>query len=72
VGNVAQATSGVQDANVRVAETASVSTEIARDISQVTQTVEDIRTGGEQVQVSAAELSSLAEQLKEMVGRFKV
>jgi methyl-accepting chemotaxis protein len=32
----------------------------------------EIRAGGEQVQASAAELSQLAEQLKRLVGQFRV
>jgi methyl-accepting chemotaxis protein len=71
-GNIAQASSGVKDANERVAHTATVSKSIAQDITGVNTAVGDIRHGGERVQASAAELSKLAEQLKGLVGQFKV
>jgi methyl-accepting chemotaxis protein len=71
-GNIAQATTGVQESNEQVAQTASVSKTIARDIAQMDSASHEIHSGGQQVQSSATELSSLAEQLKGMVGQFKV
>jgi methyl-accepting chemotaxis protein len=70
--NIAYASTGVKDANERVAQTASVSKNIAQDITGVNSAVADIRQGGERVQLSAAELSKLAEQLKTLVGQFKI
>jgi methyl-accepting chemotaxis protein len=70
--NIAQATTGVQDANVRAAEMSGVSRDIAHDVTAVDGITTDIRSGGEQVQTSAAELSRLAEQLKGLVGQFKI
>jgi methyl-accepting chemotaxis protein len=69
--NIAQASTGVKDANERVSQTASVAQGIAKDIANVNATVTEIVTGGDQVQTSSAELSSLAEQLKERVSLFK-
>lgn len=69
-GNISQASAGVNDANERVAQTASVSQSMAQDISRVDQSVSEIRAGGEQVQNSAVELSKLAEQLKHMLEKF--
>jgi len=71
-GNIAEASTGVKDANQRVAQTASVSQGIAREIAGVNQASGEMTTGSTQVQTSAGELSKLAEQLKGMVGRFKV
>lgn len=71
-GNIAQATVGVQDSNGRITQTASVSKSMAQDIAEVNVAAGDIRDGGQQVQASASELSKLAEQLKSMVGQFKV
>ena len=71
-GNIAQASAGVRDANEHIAQTAEVSKTIARDIAGVNAAVADIRHGGEQVQVSAAELSQLAEQLKAQVAQFRM
>ncbi len=70
--NIAQASGGVEDANDRVAQTAMASMSIARDIASVDTAAGEIRSGGEQVQASAAELSSLAERLMVLVCRFKV
>jgi methyl-accepting chemotaxis protein len=71
-GNIAQASAGVREANERVSETAEVSKGIARDIAGVNSAVVDIRHGGEQVQLSAAELSKLAEELGAQVAQFRV
>ena len=71
-GNIAQASAGVRDANERIGQTASVSRSMAQDIAGVDAAAGDIREGGVQVQSSAAELSKLAEQLKSLVGQFKV
>ena len=71
-GNIAQASAGVRDSNERIAQTATVSKSIARDMTGVNAAVGDIRQGGEQVQASTVELSKLAEQLKAMAGQFKV
>jgi methyl-accepting chemotaxis protein len=71
-GNIAQASTGVRDANEHIAQTAEVSRTIARDIASINGAVTDLRHGGEQVQVSAAELSKLAEQLKVRVNQFRM
>jgi len=71
-GNIAQASVGVREANERVSHTAEVSRSIAHDIAGVNSSVVDIRQGGEQVQVSAAELSKLAEHLGAQVAQFKI
>jgi methyl-accepting chemotaxis protein len=70
--NIAQATMGVKDANERVAQSSGVTKDIAREISGVNQAASDMTNASSQVQTSAAELSQLAEQLSEMVGKFKV
>jgi methyl-accepting chemotaxis protein len=70
--NIAQASAGVNEANERIAQTASVSKSMAEDIAGVDTAAGDIRTGGEQVQLSATELSALAEQLNSLVRQFKV
>ncbi|ACU89252.1 methyl-accepting chemotaxis protein [Desulfomicrobium baculatum] len=70
--NINQATTGVQDASVRASEMSGVSRDIAQDITAVDSITGDIRSGGEQVQASAEELSKLAEQLKGLVGQFRI
>jgi len=71
-GNIAQASAGVRDANERIAQTASVSRSMAQDIAGVDSAAGEIKEGGIQVQSSAAELSKLAEELKSLVGQFKI
>jgi len=70
--NIAQASSGVRDANERVSHTAQVSKSIAQDIAGVNTAVAEIRQGGEHVQASAVDLSRLAEQLGAQVAQFRV
>lgn len=70
--NVSQAAAGVQEVNENINQTSAVAVGVTRDISRVSQAAEEMSTGSHQVNVSAAELSKLAENLKEMVGRFKV
>ena len=71
-GNIAQASAGVKDATAQVAQTAGVSQTIAADIAGVNLTITDLRQGGEQVQGSAGALSKLGEQLRALVGQFRV
>jgi methyl-accepting chemotaxis protein len=70
--SIAEAAGGVKDANERVAQTATVSREIARDIAAVNTASGEMTAASQQVQASATDLSQLAEQLKDMVGRFKL
>jgi methyl-accepting chemotaxis protein len=70
--NISQATSGVDDANHRVAQTSSVAQSVAHDIAGVSMAGLNINNGSQQVQSSAQELSQLAEQLRHMVLGFKV
>jgi methyl-accepting chemotaxis protein len=70
--NIAQATMGVKDANERVAQSSSVTKDIAREISGVNQSASEMTDASSQVQSSSSELSQLAEQLRELVGKFKV
>lgn len=70
--NVLQASQGIQEVTENVAQTATVSTEISRDISGINQVMGDISQAGLQVKDDAAKLADLAEELKNMVGQFKV
>ena len=70
--NISQATRGVDEASERVSQTSTVSHSVAQDISAVNKAGNDIARGSQQVQSSAVELSTLAEQLRGMVQAFKV
>ena len=70
--NISQASVGVNDANRRITETATASTSMAKELVVMKSAVSDIRSGGEQVQKSAGDLAQLSEELKKLVGQFKV
>jgi methyl-accepting chemotaxis protein len=70
--NIAEASSSVKDSNERIAQTATVSQSIATDIALVNDTITQISSDGGHVQTSALELSKLSEQLRSLVGRFRV
>jgi methyl-accepting chemotaxis protein len=55
-----------------VAESSNVVGEVTKDLSDVNQAASEMSDSSSQVNNSAQELSKLAEQLKEMVGKFTV
>jgi methyl-accepting chemotaxis protein len=65
-GNIAQASSGVRDANTRVAQTSTVSGSIAKEIAELS------GASGQTNSASAVALANLAEQLSQIVSKFKV
>jgi methyl-accepting chemotaxis protein len=71
-GNVAQAAQGIDEVNENVAQSSTVSSEISRDITEVTQAAGEISGNSAQISTSAESLNQLAQQLNDMVGRFKV
>jgi methyl-accepting chemotaxis protein len=70
--NVAQASQGIQEVNENVSQSSSVSSEIAKDITDVNQAVGEMSNSSSQINLNSAELSKLAEELSEMVRRFKI
>ncbi len=71
-GNIAQASQGIEEVNENVAQSSTVSEDIAKDIADVNCATSEISGSSTQVKTNAEELSLLAEQLKAMVGKFKV
>ena len=71
-GNVAQAALGIQEVTDNVAQSSTVAGEISKDIVEVNQAANEMADSSSQVNTSSAELSNLADQLKKMVGKFKV
>ena len=69
--NVAEASSGVRNANDRFAESVTAAKGIARDIDVVKSTVVDMVGGSELVRASASQLTDLAGQLKQRVAHFR-
>ncbi len=71
-GNVNHAAHGLEDVTGRVSQSSSVALEIANDIDSVNTAASDMSHNSTQVNVKADALLSLAEQLSNMVGRFKL
>jgi methyl-accepting chemotaxis protein len=71
-GNVAQASQGIQEVNENVNQSTSVSTEISREIVDVSESINKMSTSSNQVNTSAQDLFQLSESLKQMVEQFKV
>jgi len=71
-GNVSQVSLGVKAVTTNVSESSSAAAEVAREIAMVDQAASDMAAAGSHVNLSAAELSELAERLQEMVNRFQV
>jgi methyl-accepting chemotaxis protein len=69
--NIAEASLGVSEANTRVAETSQASREIAREIVGVDQASREMAAGSDHVRSSAGDLATVAEGLRETVGRFR-
>lgn len=70
--NISQVSNGIGEVNENVAQSAKVAGEITQAITEVNQAAGEMANSSSQVRLSAEELSQLAEQLNEMVGRFKL
>ncbi len=70
--NILQASDGIQEVNTNVNQTSGFSSQISEDISLVNVETDKMSESSLNVNKSAKELSHLAVQLREMVGRFKV
>jgi methyl-accepting chemotaxis protein len=70
--NVSQAAAGVMEVSKNVNQASAVAGDVTTDIHKVSQSADEMKTGSLQVNESAVELSKLAENLNEMVGRFKL
>lgn len=70
--NIAQASQGITEVNENVAQSSAVAEDVTREIAMVNSSTQEMNESSTQVRDSATELSQLAENLNEMVGRFKV
>lgn len=69
--NINIASTGMNKINDNITEGSDASRKIATEITEVTGAADKISEGSAQVNMSAAELSGLAEDLKNMVERFR-
>jgi methyl-accepting chemotaxis protein len=70
--STAEASTGLRDANQRVARNSEVTKGIAHDVSDLNGAAAEVSSASRQVGSSSTELSRLAEQLKALVERFRV
>ncbi|MCP4720530.1 MAG: HAMP domain-containing protein [Desulfobacteraceae bacterium] len=70
--NISQASQGIEEVNQNVSESSIVVSEITQDISDVNQASTEMADRSGKISLNAEDLSKLAVQLDEMVGRFKV
>jgi methyl-accepting chemotaxis protein len=71
-GSVTQASTGAQQVNQNVAQSSTVSNEIANDIADVHQSADEISNSSGQVKLNAEEMAQMTDELKTLVGRFKI
>ena len=70
--NIAQASAGVQEANHRVSQTASVSKSIAQDVAAVSEQGRAINNDSLHLQEDAEMLRGVTEQLGQLAARFEL
>ncbi len=71
-GNVAHANDGLKEVNINVSQSTDVSKGIAIDIGEVNRSVNDMSNSSTKLRSEAGELSNLAENLNELVKKFKI
>lgn len=69
--NINQASEGIQEVNENVSQSSSVAGSISEEISEVTQSSKEMLVSSSTVRESSTNLSGLAEQLNQLVARFK-
>lgn len=70
--SISQASIGIQEVTENVSQVSIIAGDVAQDIAEVNRASESISQGSGHVKSKAGELSHLAKQLQEMVGRFRV
>ena len=71
-GNVNQTSTGIQAMTEKVQESSGVSRDMAREIAEVNHTAGEMTEVSARVNTNAEELKGLSDELKALVGRFKV
>ena len=71
-GNVSQASSGIQEVNAKVAESTASVDQVAGNLSRMNQVSAEMSNQSRQVDENTSAVSSLADELKELVERFKL
>ncbi len=70
--NISQAAGGIQEVNTNLNNSSATAQEISQDISAITRATDAMTGQTGQVRSCAGGMSTLADELKAMVGRFKI
>lgn len=70
--NVSQASNGIQEVNENVIQSSEIAKSISREINEFSQLANEMSNSNAQVNLGADDLLKLADQLNEMVQRFKI
>jgi methyl-accepting chemotaxis protein len=70
--NISQATMGVRDVNERVNQTAQVSHSVAKDITIVSNSTNNIADSAKLINANSLELSKMTEKIRGVIAMFKV
>lgn len=70
--NVSQASTGIQEVNENVSQSSIVAAGIAGDITSVTTLVTGVSKNSSDVKANAAKLKSMADDLNDIIGKFKI
>ncbi len=70
--NVAQASLGIQEVTENIAQSSAATGEIAKATSDVNQSADKISKNSSKVNLNVNDLNKLSNQLKEIVGKFKL
>jgi methyl-accepting chemotaxis protein len=70
--NVAQASNGISEVNQNLAQSSKIVENIAQDITGLNQYVGEISDTSTQADSNSKDLSTLADQLNKLIGRFKI
>ncbi|WP_321491761.1 methyl-accepting chemotaxis protein [uncultured Desulfobacter sp.] len=70
--NVNHAAQGLDSVNESIGQVSGVANEVTEEISDVSRATDEMKTGSRQVMTSAQKLLNLAEELKNMMNRFKI
>lgn len=72
VQNVSQASLGITEVNENIANSSSMTEEVSQGVEQVKKRSLEVKDSSQNVQISADELSRLAETLSTLVTKFKI
>ncbi len=72
VQNVSQASAGIVEVNENIASSSQMTAEVSEGVEVVRERSAGVKTNSDNVQQAAVELSKLAENLSQLVARFKV